>query len=637
MLMSYQVLARKYRPRNFRTIIGQEHIVQALICSLREKRLHHAYLFTGTRGVGKTTLSRILAKSLNCCGRTNTESITVDPCGLCEVCVAIDTGRFIDYIEIDAASNRGIDEITQLLQQAIYAPCNADFKIYMIDEVHMLTTYAFNAMLKILEEPPLHVKFILATTDVQKIPETVISRCLQFNLKRMQPHHIVRHLNDILQQENIRFEDEVLSLLARAAHGSMRDALSLTDQAINYATSNCITLNAARNMIGSVDQMYLIRLLETLILQDGVVLLALIDEIATYSLSYNVVLQDLATVLYQISLVQIAPSALSEDVFHKEKIMQLATKFSPEEIQLFYQISVHGRNELDLAPDEYTGFSMTLLRMLAFRPITAQESHDWCVVPNDTGANSHDTVIDADVLQDNGSSKIDINNSNIYNTDCNFQLRNITVQEQKCISSVKYSQNKKSVSLSYASPLDLNKTSILRNKILCTLDTQFQKTFISYSPQQVSINKSSKDVNATTIINQSTQILEELNWNGNLSQLATRLPLRGIVYQIIQHSQLVCCVKYQEIIFFYLRIPLKTFCSANIISRLNQVLSVYFGSTIQVKAGVDSLSSSFNYDNQANLLKKKREIEHIINSNPFIQTILHEFNAYIVPGSIKSV
>src|SRR5471032_2602526 len=365
--MSYQVLARKYRPRNFETLVGQEHVVRALTHALHSGRLHHAYLFTGTRGVGKTTLSRILAKSLNCIGPDGTGGITAQPCGVCEACTAIDAGRFVDYIEMDAASNRGVDEMAQLLEQAVYAPSNARFKVYMIDEVHMLTNHAFNSMLKTLEEPPEHVKFILATTDPQKIPVTVLSRCLQFNLKQMPPGHIISHLDNILGQEGIAFEQPALRLLAQGAHGSMRDALSLTDQAIAYAAGE-VTLDAVQGMLGALDQSYLIRLLDALAAQDGADLLAVADEMAARSLSYNGALQDLGTLLHRIALAQTVPAAVPSDLPEYADIVRLAAAFDAEEVQLYYQIAVHGRNELGLAPDEYAGFSMTLLRMLAFRP-----------------------------------------------------------------------------------------------------------------------------------------------------------------------------------------------------------------------------------------------------------------------------
>ncbi|HZV64710.1 MAG TPA: DNA polymerase III subunit gamma/tau, partial [Telluria sp.] len=365
--MSYQVLARKYRPRNFETLVGQEHVVRALSHALQTGRLHHAYLFTGTRGVGKTTLSRILAKSLNCVGPDGSGGVTATPCGSCEACVAIDAGRFVDYIEMDAASNRGVDEMAQLLEQAVYAPSNARFKVYMIDEVHMLTNHAFNAMLKTLEEPPEHVKFILATTDPQKIPVTVLSRCLQFNLKQMPPGHIIGHLDNILGQEGIAFEQPALRLLAQGAHGSMRDALSLTDQAIAYAAGQ-VTLDAVQGMLGALDQSYLVRLLDALLAQDGADLMAVADEMASRSLSYNGALQDLGTLLHRIALAQSVPSAVPEDLPELADIQRLAAAFDPQEVQLYYQIVVHGRNEIGLAPDEYAGFTMTLLRMLAFRP-----------------------------------------------------------------------------------------------------------------------------------------------------------------------------------------------------------------------------------------------------------------------------
>jgi len=365
--MSYQVLARKYRPKNFETLVGQEHVVRALTHALRTGRLHHAYLFTGTRGVGKTTLSRILAKSLNCTGPDGQGGITAEPCGRCEACRAIDAGRFVDYIEMDAASNRGVDEMAQLLEQAVYAPSNARFKVYMIDEVHMLTNHAFNAMLKTLEEPPPHVKFILATTDPQKIPVTVLSRCLQFNLKQMPPGHIVGHLENILGQEGVAFEQPALRLLAQGAHGSMRDALSLTDQAIAYAAGQ-VTLEAVQGMLGALDQSYLVRLLDALLAQDGADLMAVADEMASRSLSYNGALQDLGTLLHRIALAQSVPSAVPQDLPELNDILRLAQAFDAQEVQLYYQIAVHGRNEIGLAPDEYAGFTMTLLRMLAFRP-----------------------------------------------------------------------------------------------------------------------------------------------------------------------------------------------------------------------------------------------------------------------------
>ncbi|MFC5428142.1 DNA polymerase III subunit gamma/tau [Paraburkholderia denitrificans] len=362
--MTYQVLARKWRPKDFASLVGQEHVVRALTHALDGGRLHHAYLFTGTRGVGKTTLSRIFAKALNC-----ETGVTSKPCGVCRACREIDEGRFVDYVEMDAASNRGVDEMAALLERAVYAPVDARFKVYMIDEVHMLTNHAFNAMLKTLEEPPPHVKFILATTDPQKIPVTVLSRCLQFNLKQMPAANIVEHLTHILGEEKVEFESQALRLLARAADGSMRDALSLTDQAIAYS-ANQVTEEAVRGMLGALDQSYLIRLIDALVASDGAAVLAIADEMALRSLSFSTALQDLASLFHRIAWAQFAPASVLEEWPEAADLRRFAAELSPEQVQLFYQIATLGRSELGLAPDEYAGFTMTLLRMLAFEPST---------------------------------------------------------------------------------------------------------------------------------------------------------------------------------------------------------------------------------------------------------------------------
>ncbi|AIO67984.1 DNA polymerase III subunit gamma/tau [Burkholderia oklahomensis] len=362
--MTYQVLARKWRPKDFASLVGQEHVVRALTHALDGGRLHHAYLFTGTRGVGKTTLSRIFAKALNC-----ETGVTSQPCGVCRACREIDEGRFVDYVEMDAASNRGVDEMAALLERAVYAPVDARFKVYMIDEVHMLTNHAFNAMLKTLEEPPPHVKFILATTDPQKIPVTVLSRCLQFNLKQMPAGHIVSHLERILGEEEIAFEPQALRLLARAAQGSMRDALSLTDQAIAYS-ANEVTETAVSGMLGTLDQTYMVRLLDALAAADGPQILAVADEMALRSLSFSAALQDLASLLHRIAWAQFAPASVLDEWPEAADLRRFSELMSPEQVQLYYQIATVGRGELGLAPDEYAGFTMTLLRMLAFEPAT---------------------------------------------------------------------------------------------------------------------------------------------------------------------------------------------------------------------------------------------------------------------------
>ena len=360
--MSYQVLARKWRPRDFESLVGQEHVVKALKHALEARRLHHAYLFTGTRGVGKTTLARILAKCLNC-----ETGITPSPCGKCGACTEIDGGRFPDLIEIDAATNTGVDEMRALLDNAAYVPVRGRFKVFVIDEVHMLSRSAFNSMLKTLEEPPEHIKFILATTDPQKIPVTVLSRCLQFNLKQMPRAAIVGHLERILAEEKVAAEREALLLIARAAAGSMRDALSLLDQAIAHGAGK-LASDGVRDMLGAVDETYLLRLIEALGAGDGAALAAIAGEMQARSLSFDVALQDLASLLLRVTLAQTVPAALEEDLPERERIVALAGLLDPETVQLCYQIALQGRGDLPLAPDEHAGFLMTLLRMLVFRP-----------------------------------------------------------------------------------------------------------------------------------------------------------------------------------------------------------------------------------------------------------------------------
>jgi DNA polymerase-3 subunit gamma/tau len=355
--MSYQVLARKWRPRDFASLVGQEHVVRALRHALDTGRLHHAYLFTGTRGVGKTTIARILAKCLNC-----ETGVTAQPCNKCSSCVEIDSGRFVDLLEVDAATNTKVDEMRQLLETAQYAPTRGRFKVYVIDEVHQLSGHAFNAMLKTLEEPPEHMKFILATTDPQKIPVTVLSRCLQFNLKQMPRDAIVAHLERVLREEKIAAESDALGLLARAAAGSMRDALSLLDQAIAHG-GGLVSASSVGDMLGTIDQSHLARLLESLADGDAAGAVAIADEMQSRSLSFDTALAELSSLLLQVALAQSVPGAVDD-----ARVMALAGRLDPESVQLYYQIAVQGREDLPLAPDEHAGFVMTVLRLLSFRP-----------------------------------------------------------------------------------------------------------------------------------------------------------------------------------------------------------------------------------------------------------------------------
>ena len=361
--MSYQVLARKWRPRKFAELVGQEHVVRALTNALDSGRMHHAYLFTGTRGVGKTTIARIFAKSLNC-----ERGESADPCGECAVCTAVDAGRFVDLLEIDAASNTGVDDVREVIENAQYAPSRGRFKVYLVDEVHMLSKNAFNALLKTLEEPPPHVKFLLATTDPQKLPVTVLSRCLKFNLKRLLPEQISGQMRHILAAEGIEYEEEAIGELAHGADGSLRDGLSLLDQAIAYG-GGALRATDVRAMLGSVERGQVLGVIEALAAGDGAALMGEADRIASYSPDFAGVLDDLATVLHRIQLIQLVPGYREEE--GDAGLADIANRLVPEDVQLYYQIATTSRRELPLAPDARIGFEMALLRMFAFRPAEA--------------------------------------------------------------------------------------------------------------------------------------------------------------------------------------------------------------------------------------------------------------------------
>jgi DNA polymerase-3 subunit gamma/tau len=361
--MSYLVLARKWRPRTFGELAGQQHVLRALVNALNSGRIHHAFLFTGTRGVGKTTIARILAKSLNC-----EKGVSAEPCGQCAACTEIDAGRFVDLMEVDAASRTKVDDTRELLDNVQYTPARGRYKVYLIDEVHMLSTHSFNALLKTLEEPPPHVKFLLATTDPQKLPVTVLSRCLQFNLKRLSAPLIVKRLSEIVAAEKIEHEPEALRLIAKAAQGSMRDALSLLDQAIAFGGSK-VSANDTRAMLGSIEQTHVIELLAALVARDAKRLIACVADLDQRVPDYQSVLAELAALLQRVALIQAIPDLQIEETDDSEALRRFAQALSPEDVQLDYQIALVGRRDLELAPDARSGFEMVLLRMLAFQPM----------------------------------------------------------------------------------------------------------------------------------------------------------------------------------------------------------------------------------------------------------------------------
>lgn len=602
--------------------------MRALTHALEQQRLHHAYLFTGTRGVGKTTLSRILAKSLNC-----EQGITANPCGQCDACVAIDAGRFVDYIEMDAASNRGVDEMAQLLEQAVYAPSNARFKVYMIDEVHMLTNHAFNSMLKTLEEPPAHVKFILATTDPQKIPVTVLSRCLQFNLKQMPLPAIVGHLEDILGQEQIGFELPALRLLAQGAQGSMRDALSLTDQAIAYAAGT-VSLEAVQGMLGALDQTYLIQILDALAMQDGAALLAVADQMLSRSLSYKSALQDLATMLHQLSILQLVPAALAEDLPERGELVRLSGLFDPEQIQLFYQIVVHGRNELGLAPDEYAGFSMTLLRMLAFKPVTGEAPALLNVSPAAQGARPAAKAASMAAPPAR------------------------TVTPVRAVEAAPQRQPQSGIQPQSPAPAAQQTQPVKKSPAMLALEAMTDRRNNKARTPEASMSNEAGAAQAEkkTELNaerpeskpENAPVVQHLEvkgvwlasggeWDGNWPQLAAGLPLRGVAQQLALQCELSACEVAAHCITLTLRVPLETLLASDSVDKLVASLAECFTVPVKITTEIGAVQRTANAAAIVNRAQRIEAAEVAINNDHVVQGLMRVFGATIVPGSVKPV
>ena len=545
--MSYQVLARKYRPRSFDTLVGQAHVVQALKNALDQKRLHHAYLFTGTRGVGKTTLARILAKALNC-----ENGISSSPCGTCSACTEIDQGRYVDLIEVDAASNTQVDNMRDLLDNAQYAPTQGQFKIYIIDEVHMLSKSAFNAMLKTLEEPPEHVKFILATTDPQKVPVTVLSRCLQFNLKQMPSASISEYMEKILKEEAINYEINAIYLIAKAANGSMRDALSILDQGIAYC-GGTIEEATIKKMLGAIDQSYLFNLIQAVIDQDGQKVIEIAKHMDERNLSFEAALNDLANLIQIISVTQAIPESLEVSYLDRDQVIALSKKISAEQLQLLYQITILGRRDLYLAPDEYAGFTMTLLRMLSFAPQDALIAKNPAIAKNDV---SHSA----------------------------------TKMESAAIS--------KDVS---------SETFEIKKKIEVT--------------HEIDEDISDKEISK-----------EAVPFNGNWRELVDQLKL-GLVKALAQQSELVS-FKNNEIILS-IADEHKHLLNEAYQKKLELSLSEHFSQRIKLvilQKGANNSPLKQKQEERSTLMK---DTENAILQDQFVKSLLTEFNAEIIPSSIK--
>jgi DNA polymerase-3 subunit gamma/tau len=602
--MSYLVLARKYRPRNFTEMVGQEHVVQALTNALVQQRLHHAYLFTGTRGVGKTTVSRILAKSLNCQGLDGQGGITAEPCGVCQACQDIDAGRFVDYTELDAASNRGVDEVQSLLEQAVYKPVQGRFKVFMIDEVHMLTNTAFNAMLKTLEEPPEYLKFVLATTDPQKVPVTVLSRCLQFNLRPMAPETVFEHLTQVLAQENLAAEPMALRLLARAARGSMRDALSLTDQAIAFGSGQ-LQEASVRLMLGSVDRSHVLGLIDALARSDGAAVVAISENLRINGLSAASALEDMSMVLQRMAVFQAVPQSASEsDEPDHLEMLRLSQAMPADETQLLYSLCLHGRTELGLAPDEYAAMTMVLLRLLAFKPKRGQEStasanlaEKKTLTPALSAPNSPVVAKPSDVPSLGISTPVAAHQT----------PRQIQAAEPLAPSAWDH------------------------EAIDDEEDTSSPFVDLPIQVKTLPVREASEPTPRTT-----TKVLvptEEGDfWTETVRALVSAEAITALVRELALQSQLIGRDTDQ----WHLRIESESLNQGAARDRLQTALNAA-GHAVKLVVEIGKVTDSPAQRNAAALAEKQKAAEDLIQSDPLVQAMVQDFGAKIVPGSIKLI
>ena len=592
--MSYLVLARKYRPRTFSEMVGQEHVVQALTNALQSQRLHHAYLFTGTRGVGKTTVSRVLAKSLNCQGPDGQGGITAEPCGVCQACTDIDAGRFVDYTELDAASNRGVDEVQQLLEQAVYKPVQGRFKVFMIDEVHMLTNTAFNAMLKTLEEPPEYLKFVLATTDPQKVPVTVLSRCLQFNLRPMAPETVLEHLTRVLAQEHISAEPQALRLIARSARGSMRDALSLTDQAIAYGAGQ-LQEEAVRQMLGSADRSHVFKLIDALAQGDGQTVVDTTEAMRVQGLNAASTLEDMTAVLQRMAVLQAVPQMSDHADSDPEgsEITRLADAMPADETQLLYSLCLHGRNELGLAPDEYAAMTMVLLRLLAFKPTrTTAEKKSL----NSAPASQKAPPPQASSTAQPATAPIPAAPAPVA-----------ALSQGKPVSTLPV------VDPSPPPP----QTEVL------AVPVREQSEPVSPREQPQSVVSAGNSLQTTS---------EGDFWFEMVQSLVKAEAVAALVRELALQSQLVA----RDSDTWMLRIERESLNSASTRERLQTALA-QAGHAVRLTIEVGRVTDSPALRQAAAAAQRQEQAEAIILNDPYVQSLMRDFGAKIVPGSIKPV
>jgi DNA polymerase-3 subunit gamma/tau len=606
--MSYQVLARKWRPKLFEALVGQEHVVRALTNALEQQRLHHAYLFTGTRGVGKTTLARILAKSLNC-----ETGITAHPCGVCSACVDIDRGRFVDMLEVDAASNTQVDSMRELLDNAQYAPTVGRFKVYIIDEVHMLSRSAFNAMLKTLEEPPAHVKFILATTDPQKMPVTVLSRCLQFNLRQMSTPAITSHLQEVLAKENIPSDSIALQLISRAANGSMRDALSLLDQAIAYG-GNRVNESEVRAMLGAIDQSYLYSLLDALIAQDGPSLMAQAKSMEERSLSFDTALADLAQLLHQVAVAQTVPESIPMDLPERTALLDLASKLPADKVQLYYQIALLGRRDLGLAPDEFAGFTMCLLRMLAFTNESSNKPAP--ATPGPAGS-------DRPLVQHAGSAASALAAASLARSAAPSpaiptpQLTPVT-------------EASPSVTITDADNAPASTPSMLA-PLADEPDSGTRPSAAPY-PQASSPEPTYSTIAESPMESSSAEnnLLEE--FDGNWRLLVDKLKL-GLARALAQHCELIGHAADR----LELQVPEahKHLLDPNYQEKLKAAIEAHFGRKMHLQFSIGGGNNTPAHQISQEKAELQSQAESSIQQDGFVQALMRDFGAQIIPSSIK--
>ncbi|MCB4811503.1 DNA polymerase III subunit gamma/tau [Methylovorus menthalis] len=610
--MSYQVLARKWRPKLFEALVGQEHVVRALTNALEQQRLHHAYLFTGTRGVGKTTLARILAKSLNC-----ETGITAHPCGVCSACVDIDRGRFVDMLEVDAASNTQVDSMRELLDNAQYAPTVGRFKVYIIDEVHMLSRSAFNAMLKTLEEPPAHVKFILATTDPQKMPVTVLSRCLQFNLRQMSTPSITSHLQEVLAKENIPSDSVALQLISRAANGSMRDALSLLDQAIAYG-GNRVNESEVRAMLGAIDQSYLYGLLDALIVQDGPSLMAQAKSMEERSLSFDTALADLAQLLHQLAVAQTVPESIPMDLPERTALLDLAGKLPADKVQLYYQITLLGRRDLGLAPDEFAGFTMCLLRMLAFTNESTNKPSPATPAPSGS---------DRPVAQMAGGAASALAAATMAKS---------TIAAQSAAAGLNQPSQAKPMTESITPATNTGAGAILESTTATAPVVIEPEAQVSSSKEQASQVASPEPTYApfseSTMPSSSAENSLQEEFDGNWRLLVDKLKL-GLARALAQHCELTSHTADR----LELQVPEahKHLLDPNYQEKLKAAIEAHFGRKMHLQFSIGGGNNTPAHHISQEKAELQSQAESSIKQDGFVQALVRDFGAQIIPSSIK--